>query len=61
MLDVWEHMTHDFQAHGETFPESKEALERIKQAISYRTGQEGGAPFTAGLRTEVAAASRKTN
>jgi acetyl esterase/lipase len=60
MLDVWEHMTHDFQAHGATIPESKEALERIKQAIAYRTGQEGGSPFASGLRTEVAAAPRKT-
>jgi len=53
MLDVWEIMAHDFQAHGETIPESKEALERIKQAIFYRTGQ-GGSAFAAGLRTEVA-------
>ena len=57
MLDVWEHMPHDFQANGETIPESKEALERIKQAIAYRTGQECTAPFIAGLRTEVVAAS----
>ena len=61
MLDVWEHMTHDFQANGETIPESKEALERIKQAIADRTGQEGAALFTVGLRTEVATASRKSN
>lgn len=60
-LDVWEHMTHDFQANGETIPESKEALERIKQVIAHRTGQEGATLFTAGLRTEVATASRKSN
>jgi acetyl esterase/lipase len=53
MLDVWENMAHDFQANGETIPESKEALERIKQAIFYRAGQ-GGSAFAAGLRTEVA-------
>jgi acetyl esterase/lipase len=60
MLDVWKHMTHDFQGYGQTLPESKEALERIREAIAYRSGQESAAPFAAGLRTEIAGAPQKT-
>jgi monoterpene epsilon-lactone hydrolase len=35
MLDVWSEMTHDFQAHGLTRPESAAAIGRIKAAIAY--------------------------
>ena len=52
MLDVWEHMTHDFQANGATLPESAEALVRLRDVI--RTHTEPGAPdFAACARTEV--------
>jgi acetyl esterase/lipase len=33
MLDVWPEMTHNFQMHGETHPDSKEAFERLKEII----------------------------
>jgi hypothetical protein len=33
MLDVWPEMTHDFQAHGLTPPESAAAIGRIKAAM----------------------------
>jgi acetyl esterase/lipase len=32
-LDVWQNMTHDFQAFGDIVPDSKEALLRIGQVI----------------------------
>ena len=34
-LDVWEHMTHEFQSLGDSLPESREALQRISEAISF--------------------------
>jgi epsilon-lactone hydrolase len=36
MLDVWEHMTHDFQASGSMFPESREALHRMRTIVGDR-------------------------
>ena len=36
-LDVWENMTHDFQAYGELLPESQEALLRIGQVVAEHT------------------------
>jgi epsilon-lactone hydrolase len=50
-LDVWEHMTHNFQAHGASLPESREALERLARAIRSRT--EGGIHFGPCEHTEV--------
>ncbi len=32
-LDVWTNMTHDFQAFGNTTPESAEALQRIREVV----------------------------
>lgn len=32
-LDVWEHMTHEFHAYGDLIPESRQALNLIKQMI----------------------------
>lgn len=37
-LEVWEHMTHEFHAHGQELPESREALDRIGAAIRWATG-----------------------
>lgn len=34
-LDIWEHMTHEFQSLGESLPESHEALQRISVAIKW--------------------------
>ncbi|HYD66521.1 alpha/beta hydrolase [Azospirillum sp.] len=50
-LDVWEHMTHEFHAHGQTLPDSREALERIGAAIRWAT--EGAGAFPAIRQTEV--------
>lgn len=32
-LDIWPQMTHDFQAFGDTLPESREALARIRTIV----------------------------
>ena len=50
-LDVWPQMTHEFQAHGLTHPDSAEAIERLRAAIAHYT--EGAGGFEAGARTEV--------
>lgn len=36
-LDVWEHMTHEFHAYGNLIPESRQALNLVKQAIHQAT------------------------
>lgn len=38
-LDVWEDMTHDFQAYGDYLPESREALLRIGEVVDQYLGQ----------------------
>ncbi|MCW2237221.1 alpha/beta hydrolase [Azospirillum canadense] len=53
-LEVWEHMTHEFQAHGQELPESREAFARLGEAIRWATepaGRERG--FPPGPRIEV--------
>lgn len=45
-LEVWEHMTHEFHAHGQELPESQDALERIGAAIRWATEPAGG-PWSA--------------
>jgi len=53
-LDVWPDMTHDFQAHGLTHPDSAEAIERLKQAVaSYAVAETNGAAFATCGRTEI--------
>ena len=53
-LDVWPQMTHDFQAHGLTRPESAEALGRLADAIAhYVTNDASEAPFPLCARTEL--------
>ena len=37
-LDVWEHMTHNFQEYALSLPESREALARIAEAVALHTG-----------------------
>ncbi len=39
-LDVWSDMVHDFQMHGQTIPESKQAFERMNEAIAHYTSNE---------------------
>ncbi len=39
MLDVWPEMTHNFQMHGETHPDSKEAFKRLKEIIHHKIQQ----------------------
>ena len=50
-LDVWKHMNHEFHAYGKYLPESREALERIRQAISWALDGQTG--FSACPHTEV--------
>lgn len=52
-LDVWQNMTHEFHAYGHTIPESKQALERIRQAIDWATRASGDATFVPIAQTEV--------
>jgi monoterpene epsilon-lactone hydrolase len=52
MLDVWPEMTHDFQAHGLTRPESAAAIGRIKVAIAHHIGGDRPA-FEACDMTEI--------
>lgn len=52
-LDVWEHMIHEFHAYGDELTESREALERIHEAIAWATVPEAGKRFPAIAQTEV--------
>jgi acetyl esterase/lipase len=55
-LDVWTEMTHDFQAHGLTRPESAEAIARIRAAIAHYSGVRADRlTFAACERTELRA------
>lgn len=51
-LDVWEHMTHEFHAYGDTMAQSREAIACIRAAMAWATDATGR-PFPAGARTEV--------
>lgn len=51
-LDVWAHMNHEFHAYGDTLPQSREALERIRAAIAWATANGAGA-FPPTVHTEV--------
>lgn len=52
-LDVWEHMTHEFHAYGNHLQESREALQRIREAIAWSTQSNGEKAFASSSRTEV--------
>lgn len=38
-LDVWDHMTHEFHAYGDTEPASRHAIARLRQAIDWALAQ----------------------
>lgn len=50
-LDVWPQMTHEFQAYGDTLPESRQALQRLGMALDWAVA--GGGSFRAEACTEV--------
>lgn len=53
-LDVWKHMTHEFQGYGQELPESMEALEQMAEAIRWATAHsEGKECFSPTRRAEV--------
>ena len=52
-LDVWPQMTHDFQAHGRTRPESGEAIDRIRAAIAHYRARDVRTPFETCAQTEL--------
>jgi len=52
-LDVWEHMTHEFHAYGNLIPESRQALDLIKQAIDWATTLESGTNLPRISQTEI--------
>lgn len=45
-LNVWEHMTHEFHAYGDTMAQSREAIACIRAAICWATDATGR-PFPA--------------
>jgi acetyl esterase/lipase len=58
MLDVWPHMTHEFHAYGDTLPESRAAIARIKAAITW-SQQRARSTFPAIDETEVSQLSQR--
>lgn len=59
MLDVWPQMTHEFQAHGLTRPESAEAISRIASAVACHVGDDPHRkPFGPYGRTEICSDGR---
>lgn len=52
-LDVWEHMTHEFHAYGNTLPQSRQAIDFIRAAMVWATGGTDTVPFSAAAQTEV--------
>ena len=52
-LDVWEHMTHDFQCFGSYLPESREAFECLQKSMAWVLQSGGAETFSATARTEV--------
>lgn len=52
-LDVWEHMTHEFQAYGDSLPESRAALDCLRDAFAWATRTTDDVTFAAGPQTEL--------
>lgn len=55
-LDVWAEMNHEFHAYGDTLPESRDALARLREAIAWALGQPN--TFSADTCTEYDGLSR---
>ena len=52
-LDVWEEMTHDFQAYGSILPESRQALARISEVVGHYLDESSVRPLPASKYTVV--------
>lgn len=52
-LDVWRHMNHEFHAYGDELPDSREALERIRDAITGATQHISQADFLGSNHTKT--------
>jgi acetyl esterase/lipase len=52
-LDVWEEMTHDFQAYGSILQESRQALARISEAVDHYLDNSHERSLPASLNTLV--------
>ena len=59
-LDVWPDMVHDFQMHGTTIPESKQAFDRMNDAIAHYTSGENSKPAFAAIENTWNAGLKKT-
>ena len=53
VLDVWDGMTHDFQAYGDLLDESRAALRRIGQAVDHYLGDARARPLCASTSTAL--------
>ncbi len=51
-LDVWEHMTHEFHAYGDTLPQSRQALAALRAALVWTMTRDARA-FPVTEHTEV--------
>lgn len=51
-LDVWEHMTHEFHAYGDTLVQSRQAIAGIREAMAWATGADAGT-LAVGPQTEL--------
>ena len=52
-LDVWEHMTHEFHAYGDTLPQSRQAIDCLRAAMAWATKNPGESAFLPIVQTEV--------
>lgn len=52
-LDVWEHMNHEFHAYGDLIPESRQALDLIRQVIAWTVDGDSTAKLPTLPQTEV--------
>ena len=50
-LDTWEHMMHEFQTYGDYLPESRDALNRLRECIAWALGKPHR--FSADAQTET--------
>ena len=52
-LDVWQHMTHEFHAYGNTLEQSRQAIDCLRTAMAWATEGAGARPFLPIAQTEV--------